>query len=196
MIRAYFLDQNGIQTGDILLVKNYSIIGWLIGNAFRADSLIAWHGKAKKRPSGHNGIIGRHKGELVVFEAQPKGFIATPFKDYLRRVQEGQCEIKLARLPGGLSDYDKQQINDWCSLKIGTPYDYRAYVSLIWRSMLRLRCILAVQDESHFYCTEAVKVAYAYIGKKLFKIKFSSPFTVEKRISQGRLIIIAEYWNE
>lgn len=196
MMRCRFQDQYGLQTGDILLVKNYSIIGWLIGNAFRVDSLLTWHGKAAKRPSGHNGVIGRYNGELVVFEAQPEGFIATPFKEYLKRVQAGKCEIKLARIHGGLFNEEKALINEWCQRKLGAPYDYKAYVSLIWRCMLRLPYIKAVEDEANFYCTEAVRGALVYIGRNIFKEKFSSPYTVEKRISQKRLDIIAEYWYE
>lgn len=195
MISARFKDYQGFQTGDILLVKNFTFLGWLIGSAFRANSPISWHGKSAKRPSGHNGIISRYKGELVVFEAEPRGFIATPLKRYLTMVQQGKCEIKIARFPGGLSDIQKQQIEDFCILKLGDGYDYKAYVSLIWRSVLRLPHILAIQSESRFYCTEAVATAYAFIGRNIFKDKFSSPFTVEKRISQGKLEIIAEYWN-
>lgn len=198
MIRAKFQDEQGIQTGDILLVKNYTLIGWLIGNAFRADSSITWHSNRVdvKRPSGHNGIIGRHKGELVVFEAQPEGFIATPFKEYLKRVQAGKCEIKVARIHGGFFNEEKDLVNEWCEHKLGAPYDYKAYVSLIWRCMLRLPCIKAVEDEANFYCTEAVRGALVYIGRNILKEKFSSPYTVEKRISQKRLDIIAEYWYE
>ena len=56
---------------------------------------------------------GQFLNELVVFEAQPEGFIATPFKKYLKRVQAGECEIKIARIAGGLFDYEQNMLNEW-----------------------------------------------------------------------------------
>jgi hypothetical protein len=188
-------NDGGLETGDILLEKSYTPLGWLIGTSFREDSPIPWHDKHPKRPSNHNGTIGMVNGERVVWEALRAGFTCTPLQSYLEAVDNGKCEIKFARIVEGLTPQEKSGIDDWCILHQGDSYDYLAYVSLIWRSLLRLPGIFGVEDESHFYCTEAVQAQYLSIGKNILKDEFSSPYTVEKRIAQCRLKIVAEYWH-
>ena len=190
------IDISKLEAGDILICKSHSLLGWMIGEAFKVDSLLTWDGPSPLRPSGHNGIFGYDEHmEPVIFESLMfRGFTATPISDYVKRVSAGDCEIKFARIPIGLTDQQQMQSRVWCLEHLKTPYDLRSYISFLWRIVLRLPPIWSSQDKAHFWCTEAVKNLYTFLDAGWEKIlpEYAAPIHIEQLINEQKLKLIDE----
>lgn len=193
-------DLSQLEIGDIMSEKGHSLISYLIQKSFYSESLIRnvfgdvrW--KSNNRPSNHNGIYGRYKEKPVIFESIFQGVVATPIEQYINRVKRGQCELIFSRLPSGLTDKQKEKINRFCIESIGRGYDFKSYFSHLWRITLRLPPICAIESESDDWCTELDKKAYEVIGCDIFG-DWPTPFTVEKRISQGMLQFVTHWYSE
>lgn len=178
------------QIGDVVLVKGSSLIGRIIQKSFRAISPLKW---SDGLPSNHNGIMGIHAGKWCVYQAQPGGFAATPWSAEIQAAYLGSQEMKIARVPGGMLNDKRVLMNAWLENHLGTPYDYRSYISHVWRAVLRLSPVFPVQSDRRFYCTEAVKLAYRFVGLDWTNNELPTPYTVEKRVASGALEIIAEF---
>jgi len=190
------MDFEGLEIGDILICKSFSFLGAGIGLSFRCDSPITWHGEYPERPSSHNGVVGINaRSELVVYEALLSGVVETPIETYVGAAKQGKCEIKFARLTDGLNFHQKNEINRWCISKLGTKYDFRSYLSHIWRLALRMPPIWNSNRENNFYCTEYVQGAYMRIVIDIMRKTLPAPITVEKRVADKTLMIVAEYWK-
>jgi hypothetical protein len=197
-----------LQFGDIVMVKSFSIVGWAIGKSFREESPLKWYcgsADARRRPSNHNGVIGYdNNGALCVFEALGRGVVRTSLDDYAFDVIEGRAELKFARI--ACVDWNNQMVcngETWIALRVGTKYDFLSYVSHLWRTLLRLPPIIpyGVQSDRRFYCTELVRKFFLHVGMfapadvemDVLANSLPTPFTVEKRIVDGRLAIVEEW---
>ncbi len=130
---------------------------------------------------------------MFVFESLASGFVPTPFQLYLDDISRGSHEIKIVRIAGGLSARQKLQANTWLNEHAGTPYDYRAYIVLIWHIALRLPHIWNSQRKARFYCTEAVQSLYQDIeNKDIFDEHLIAPIHIEKAVAVGMFRIVAE----
>ena len=183
-----YIEHKRPDIGDILLCKSFTMLGRAIGNSFRSPSPLRW--ASGPRPSNHNGIIGYDNTlQMCVFEALGKGFVATPIYHYFTDVDRNVCEIKIVRY--GLSGSEMLASNHWLQAHVGTPYDYRAYVSLTWRIALRLMPVRLIQDNARFYCSEAVSEMFSHLQHR-FLPELCTPFAVEKLVADGYFTIIAE----
>lgn len=188
------IDTTILQPGDVGLVRSGNLFSTLHYKAINRDTLLTWDNpKFKMRPSSHNLIFGYNKkNEPCFFESLFAGFVDTPIKTYDKELSEGNCELKLARLSGGLPLDQQDQANIWLNEHLNTSYDIRAYISLIWRLCLRLPPIINTQNKAHFWCTEA----YAEMMKSLnYKIlpEMPCPYSIEKLIVTFILDVVAEY---
>lgn len=192
-----------LKFGDIICVKSFSFLGWAIGKSFHVDSIMIWHLGSKeqrRRPSNHNGIVGYGtNGELVIYEALGKGIVVTPIQEYVDSVKAGQQEIKFVRTKLEWNEKAIEFGQAWLLKKVGTKYDFLSYVSHIWRSVFNLPDIRAIHSDDRFYCTEFVMRFYQYIkpwaGSQktdFFEKTLPTPYTVEKRYSEGLLSIVRE----
>jgi hypothetical protein len=180
------------QQGDIVLVKSFSLLGWLIGRAFRCDSPLAWLSGA--RPSNHNGVIGFSSyGIPCVYESLFWGFRATPLADYIEKAVAGLCEFKIVRLKTGLQPKQLLGANFWLNENLGVRYDFRSYLSHIWRLILRMPPIWNSNNKTRWYCTEAVQTLYAVLGETALADKhLIAPIHIEQAVAAGAFEIIAE----
>ena len=187
---------SNLECGDIMLCKSHSLVGAVIGDAFRRDSALAWYDDTPLRPSGHNGIFAYDQHmKPVVYEALFSGFQATPVNEYVRKVLDGECELKFARVQGGLTERQQLAVRNWCIEHLGSKYDFRAYLSFFWRLILRLPPVWNSQKKTNFFCTEAVAMAYSLIGYGYLFPDLPCPFTIEKLIKYENLRVVDEWFK-
>ena len=188
-----------LESCDIMLKQSHDFIGWAISSAFHKDSLLSWYAvKYTEQPSSHNGIFGYDANmKPVIFEAVGSGFIPTPIEDYIKAVYDGECELKFARPMNGWSDEQKEMGREWCLKHLYTGYDYRAFISFIWRILLRLPPFWNSQDKAKFWCTEADAELYMYLDERWGKIfpEMPCPYTIEKLIIKGELKVVDEWYR-
>jgi hypothetical protein len=202
------LVRDELQFGDLVMVKSFSFLGWAIGNSFREISPLRWYSgdiEVRHRPSNHTGIIGYDlHGRLCVFESLGRGVVRTSLDEYELAVIEGRAELKFARV--AFADWTSPMVCNgeaWLALQVGKKYDFRSYISHIWRTVLRLPPLTekGVQADRRFYCTELANKFLLYVGlfapagenMNALAHKLPTPYTVEKRIADGRLAIIEEW---
>lgn len=181
-----------LKIGDILLCKSNSFIACAI-QYFLPYSRLKWHNAYRnKYSSNHNGILGINTdGKEGVFESLGCGFTFTPIKHYLGDAAIGKSEIKFCRYKG-ISLPQREKINKCCRKNIGRRYDFRSYIAHI--SKLVFGISTGIHSKSRWYCTEAVNNIYRDCGIDLLKNDIPTPYTVEKRISEDKIEIIAEYY--
>ena len=189
------INTDNLQIGDIVLVKNTDWISRAIAWSFHVKSELSW--KLNAMPSNHTGIVSMSKyNELGIWE-QHEEFHFTPFRKYIQRVERNETEVIFARINGGLGFAEQFEVTNLCYAFEGLKYDYLSYISHIWRVLLRLPDIKIIECKSKYYCTEAVfQILETATGIDLSVTNpLPTPYTVEKRIMQGRLNIIKQWTN-
>ncbi len=184
-----------LQTGDIVLSKNYSWMGWIIAASFYADAPAAkyWQDKKKTRCSNHNAIFVRDKhGECFILECIGEGAVMTPITEYQQDVMNNKASIMFIRWGGGLSEAEQKYLWQLIDENLGKwKYDYLSFVHHIFYYTLRFSQLYQLFDsdgpginsEREFYCTEFVQFIYQQIfGIDVFGKVLPAPVTVEKRL--------------
>lgn len=184
-----------IKPGDILLMRAFDWFGFIVHLIF-PPSPLKWPSKRKiKWPSVHNGIFGTHNNIEGVFEARVKEhFHFTAWKDYERKLKTKKIEIKVARLknlPADLVIDVSKHLNQDAKLKF--KYDVAGVLSLTLNTLLGTR-LSKRHTRRGWYCTEAIAHVFNKEGIKLFSNTLPSPFDIEKKISEGQLIEVADYY--
>ena len=146
---------------------------------------------------------GTHDGTLVVddggnwhvAEALLRGFGATPWAAYCRRVMEGREALAFLR-PTNVPEAISRGAHAWAW------YMVRAAPRYDWRSILRITVNMALKTnlrnavEWRWYCTEAVAWQYHWADPALHEFDvwgletLPTPYTTEKRVRSGRLSIV------
>ena len=122
----------------------------------------------------HVGIIGEHKGELLLFESTTlsdvpcviqgkpfKGTQAVRLSDRLERYSGRAWHYPLYR---PLFDAEAERLNDFLRDNIGIAYDYIGAVRAGGIGWSWFESLLHDEDLSFIFCSELVAAAHALIG--------------------------------
>lgn len=184
-----------IKTGDIIIVREFNLKG-LLANLLFPKTLLDWPGKKSKRSSFHNGIAGTRENEEGIFETElNNNFHFTPWGFYQKKIDSGKFEVKVIRHPLLNEKLEKElgiHLNK--DFKIHPGYDVLGAVSVIIDTISG-KIISRLNSRRKWYCSEIINHAYKHIGIDFFGNEFPSPYTVEKKVKDGTLIEVADFYK-
>lgn len=134
-----------MRTGDCLLWRSNSILGWMIRLFTKAP---VNHAGLIIRPGEH----GHFKNRRFTIEALEKGIILRLLSERLRSF-DGQ--VWLYPLKDEFDEY-RSKIGAWALEKEGTPYDYRSLFKQIFGRVSA--------DMREFFCSEFCYMAWRAVG--------------------------------
>ena len=145
-----------MKTGDCLLWRSHTMIGWLI----RFFS---------KAPVNHAGLIirpeehGHFRDRRFTIEALEQGIILRLLSERLRSFDG---EVWLYPLKDEFDEY-RSKIGDWAIEKEGTPYDYGSLFKMIFGRVSA--------DMKEFFCSEFCYMAWEENGLPVNEEKAPRP---------------------